>query len=296
MTRSLNLRHRRLLPRSVYLALLAALVVAEYPLNVSVFQVFALSKLETVITASGVGIAIVGLAHLVGLILARLGKVPDRRRAGVELAIGVTFMFVLVASVVSLGLVRAAYLDALQRQVDVGVTLSRGVLFSITLIQLAIVVAAIGASFFVHNDEADELERAARADRRAARREARVEQKLLTIERSFVRAQTNRDVKRLKFLEASAASTAWYDFLRWERRSANVRHHIEGPRPDFVHAEFAPIGPGAWMTQQFELHRLAGDEAQSDTPMTADPCPIRPPRRFRLTKSRSRRGARTHEE
>lgn len=63
MTQALTLVHRRLLSRRVYIALQVALVVAEFPFNLSVLQIFALPKQETTIMATGIGVALVAMAQ-----------------------------------------------------------------------------------------------------------------------------------------------------------------------------------------------------------------------------------------
>jgi len=249
-----NPSHRRLLPRSLYLTLAVALALVELPLNSSAFDVLGLPRSETLLLAGGIGMMLVTLAHFVGVIAARLALFTPRVRRIAECTVGIVLLVVLIAGVLLLGQLRADYVTDIQHELGLAISLSRGSLSAFSLIQLGIVLAAVAASFLAHNESDDEVERAARAHRRALRRRRLAERRQLAAEKALAKPLAARDLAVAQAREKAFGSAAWFDYLRFVYRTANLRHHIDGVNPDLANAPMPPIPLGRWVERSPDLY------------------------------------------
>lgn len=248
---------RRGLARWVYFVFLMAAAVAELPLNNAAFLLLGESPGTTRVMAIALTATILTGTHILGLLLARLGSVVNKQSARLEAVAAWVIGITLGVAICALGLLRITYVRAVEQ--DLGITVGRGTAIPFILLQLAIASVATFGSFLVHNESADVLASAAWKRRLASLRVRMARRNQTRSQLRFVVTQARADTVFHSSLEESDEALHHWDFLRYTRRSNNIRNHPEGPDPSLLPGPLAPIEAGAWTRRSMPLYRFSAD-------------------------------------
>lgn len=137
------------LSRGKYYALMFLFVLSEIPMNSLAFAVFGESQLFTWVMAVGIAVAILWIAHAMGILLKRGSKPWWKSGLGVGI-----LSFVTIAGLIAIGYVRVQYLGDLAETDAVGsFGGSKFIGVAFVGLNLVILAAATLCSYFAHDKD-----------------------------------------------------------------------------------------------------------------------------------------------
>jgi hypothetical protein len=159
----------------VYGLALVVIFIGEFPLNAIAFRLFGESEYLTYLMTAGLAVVLISCAHALGVLM------RHKRMSYRDERIVLVLIFVPIAVIAGIAIIRAIYLSDASKLADTGAfkNISIGLSTAIFLmINLLIYVGAFVLSYLHHNPEREEIERLEKATRKSGRRLRRSHKRL----------------------------------------------------------------------------------------------------------------------
>jgi len=241
----------------LYAALMLAIAVGEFPLNMIVFQLFGEREMLTQLMAGTLGLVLPAAAHFLGLLL-RQGWLRAGRLSAHPVFIAL-LVVVPMGVLVGIAYVREKFFEALKPQELFGITVDYQMVTVIFLaINVLIFLLATVAAYVRHDEEAAQCHRrvwAATARGRQARSEVATVSQLLEARRTRCQQLYNERIRTFDRMKHEAKE--WKDItqkLMEVYRRYNLRQRADTTLPK----SFEQYPPIAMLTDDITLEWACG--------------------------------------